>query len=80
MEVGVKCLESSFGGLGGCPFTKVASGNVCTEDLVHFFQSIGQRKDIDLNQLIEIAKEVSELFGRELPGLVYKVGPRPLLD
>ncbi|MBF8295672.1 MAG: Pyruvate carboxyltransferase protein [Bacteroidetes bacterium] len=75
MEIGVKCFESSFAGLGGCPFTKVAAGNVCTEDFVHFLQRIGERNDVDLERLISLAREVSTFFGREMPGLVHKTGP-----
>ena len=75
MEMGVKCFESSFAGLGGCPFTKVAAGNVCTEDFVHFLQLIGKRNDVGLERLIFLAREVSTFFGREMPGLVHKTGP-----
>ncbi len=73
-QAGVKYFESSFGGLGGCPFTKVPAGNVSTEDLVHSFQRMGVRKDIDLEKLIDIAKDVSSFFGRELPGYIIKSG------
>jgi hydroxymethylglutaryl-CoA lyase len=75
MECGVKYFESSFAGLGGCPFTKVAAGNVCTEDFVHFLHRVGSRRDVHLDKLIAIARDVSAYFGRELPGLVYKSGP-----
>ena len=75
MEIGVRCFESSFAGLGGCPFTKVAAGNVCTEDFVHFLQRTGERSDVDLDRLISLAREVSTFFGREMPGLVHKTGP-----
>jgi hydroxymethylglutaryl-CoA lyase len=75
MQLGVRSLESAFGGLGGCPFTKQPSGNVCTEDLVHYLHRIGQRKDVDLAALIALAKDVSRFFGRDLPGHVYKSGP-----
>jgi hydroxymethylglutaryl-CoA lyase len=73
----VKYFESSVAGLGGCPFTKVASGNICTEDFVHYLQRAGQRTDIKLDVLITIARNISEFFQRELPGLVYKTGPIP---
>jgi len=73
-KVGVKYFEASFGGLGGCPFTKVPAGNVSTEDLVHSFQRMGVREDINLEKLIEIAKDVSSFFGRELPGYIIKSG------
>lgn len=74
MEAGVTLFESSFAGLGGCPFTKVAAGNVCTEDLVHFLNRIGERQEIDLEKLIAIAKDVSDFFGRALPGHLHKTG------
>jgi hydroxymethylglutaryl-CoA lyase len=75
MDCGVRNFESSFAGLGGCPFTKVAAGNVCTEDLVHFVQRLGLRHDINLDGLIALANSVAHYFNREMPGLVYKTGP-----
>ncbi len=75
MEAGATAIETSFGGLGGCPFTKVAAGNVATEDLVHGLQRTGQRMDIDLPVLIGLTKEVAAHFNRQLPGCVYKTGP-----
>jgi hydroxymethylglutaryl-CoA lyase len=77
MRSGVVSFESSFAGLGGCPFTKVAAGNVATEDLVHGWQRSGRRLDVKLDVLIEVARSVSAFFGRELPGRVHKTGPIP---
>lgn len=74
LQAGVTCFESAFAGLGGCPFTSIAGGNVCTEDLVGLFQEIGLRRDVDLERLIAIARDVAAFFGREMPGSVYKVG------
>ncbi len=74
MDAGAASIETSFGGLGGCPFTQVASGNVATEDLVHGLQRNGQRTEIHLGVLLGVAREVSSFFGRELPGCVYKTG------
>lgn len=72
---GARCVETAFGGLGGCPFTKVAAGNVATEDLVHGLQRVDHCPDIDLQTVIAVAREVAGHFGRELPGCVYKTGP-----
>lgn len=72
---GVKYIETAFGGLGGCPFTKLPSGNVCTEDLVHMLQTMGMSKNIDLLELIEISKSVSQYFQKDMPGMLYKSGP-----
>ena len=73
-KTGVKYFESSFAGLGGCPFTAVAAGNIATEDLVHLFQQMSLRNDIKLENLIAISKEAAEYFKRELPGTIYKTG------
>jgi len=77
MRSGVVSFDSSFAGLGGCPFTKVAAGNVATEDLVHGWQRSGRRLDVKLDILIEVARSLSAFFGREMPGRVHKTGPIP---
>lgn len=72
MRVGVRTVETSFAGLGGCPFTKVAAGNVATEDFVNALQLQGLRKDVNLDRLIGVAWDIAEFFEREMPGCVYK--------
>jgi hydroxymethylglutaryl-CoA lyase len=74
LRAGATSFETSFAGLGGCPFTKVAAGNVATEDFVHSLQIQGMREDIDLESLIGVGRDLAEFFGRELPGRVYKTG------
>ena len=74
LRAGVTSFETSFAGLGGCPFTKVAAGNVATEDFVNALQLQGLRKDVDLDCLIGVAGDVAEYFDREMPGCVYKTG------
>jgi hydroxymethylglutaryl-CoA lyase len=74
MRAGVKYFESSVAGLGGCPFTRIAGGNVCTEDLIHMIQRMDYRHDIKLENLIELANDVSKFFDREMPGTIYKTG------
>jgi hydroxymethylglutaryl-CoA lyase len=71
---GVTYFESAFGGLGGCPFTRLPAGNVCTEDLVHSIQRTGFRTDIRLDVLLDVARQVSAYFDRELPGFILKSG------
>jgi hydroxymethylglutaryl-CoA lyase len=75
MAEGVATFETSFAGLGGCPFTKVAAGNVATEDLVHGLRRAGQRQDVNLDALVAIARDVAAFFARDLPGRVYRTGP-----
>jgi hydroxymethylglutaryl-CoA lyase len=75
LDAGVTSFETSFSGLGGCPFTKVAAGNVATEDLVHGLQRQKIRRDIELSVLLEVARDIAAFFGREMQGRVYKTGP-----
>ena len=75
LDAGVGCFETSFAGLGGCPFTKVAAGNVATEDFVHALRRVGKRTDVDLDTLVAVAREVAAHLGREMPGRVHKTGP-----
>ena len=56
-------------------FTKIAGGNVCTEDLVHMFQHMGVRTDIHLDGIVAVAREVAAYFHRDMPGMIYKTGP-----
>jgi hydroxymethylglutaryl-CoA lyase len=74
LKTGVSYFESAFGGLGGCPFTKMPSGNVSTEDLIHSLQRMGFRRDIQLANLLDVSRKVGAFFGRDLPGLVMKAG------
>jgi hydroxymethylglutaryl-CoA lyase len=74
MAVGVTHFDASIGGLGGCPFAPGASGNVCTEDLVHCLHAMGVDTGIDLDALIATARRVQAIVGRTLPGQVVKAG------
>jgi hydroxymethylglutaryl-CoA lyase len=74
MDLGVTHFDASIGGLGGCPFAPGASGNVCTEDLVHCLEAMGVETGIDLDALIETSRRVQEIVGRTLPGQIAKAG------
>lgn len=74
MELGVTHFDASIGGLGGCPFAPGASGNVCTEDLIHCLHAMGVETGVDLDALIETSKRVEEIIGRALPGQIIKAG------
>jgi hydroxymethylglutaryl-CoA lyase len=75
MRAGVRSFESSVAGLGGCPFTKIAGGNVSTEDLVHMLHRMGLRTDVSLEPLIGVARQIADFFAREMPGTIYRTGP-----
>lgn len=73
IQNGVKYVETAFGGLGGCPFTKQPAGNVCTEDFVYMLQKMGLRTEIDLDKIISVTKYACGFFMKDLPGYVYKI-------
>jgi len=75
LECGVTNLDASTGGLGGCPFAPGASGNVCTEDLVHCLHAMGVATGIDLDRLVAVSRRVEQIIGRPLPGQIIKAGP-----
>jgi hydroxymethylglutaryl-CoA lyase len=77
---GVTTLDSSVGGVGGCPFAPNATGNVATEDLVYMLSRAGFATGIDLNKLISTANWLQEQRGRTVPSMVSKAGgfPKPI--
>jgi hydroxymethylglutaryl-CoA lyase len=75
MECGVTNFDASIGGLGGCPFAPGASGNVCTEDLVHCLHAMRVTTGIDLDRLLAASRRVQDVVGRALPGQIVKAGP-----
>ena len=74
LNAGIDRFDASLGGLGGCPYAPGASGNICTEDLVHMFERMGLETGVDLNKLLQCAASLPELVGHEVPGAVLKAG------
>ena len=72
VEAGAAVLDASVGGLGGCPFAPKATGNVATEDVLYLLDREGVETGVDLDAVIGVARWMSELLGRELPGRVYR--------
>jgi hydroxymethylglutaryl-CoA lyase len=81
-EAGVRHFDSSFGGVGGHPakleYGGGFTGNVCSEDLVGLFESMGIATGIDLDRLLETAELCERALGRELHGRVTRSGLNPL--
>lgn len=76
IDAGVRRFDASIGGLGGCPFSPGATGNVCTEDLVHLIEALGFSTGIDLDALIGVAQQVEARLGTTLPSRMLRAGPR----
>lgn len=67
LQCGISTFDSSFGGLGGCPFAPGASGNIATEDLVYMFHGMGVKTGISLNKLVDCSRYAQKLLERKLP-------------
>jgi len=74
LNAGVVRFEGCLGGLGCCPFAPGATGNVCTEDVVHMLECMGYDTGVDLDRLLEASRRLREIVGHELPGQVVKAG------
>ncbi|MEY3814780.1 MAG: hypothetical protein RJA18_1245 [Pseudomonadota bacterium] len=74
VEVGINRFDSSLGGLGGCPYAPGATGNVCTEELVHMFDLMGYNTNINLDLLLECSAQLRDLVGRALPSQLLLAG------
>lgn len=74
LEAGVSSFDASLGGIGGCPYAPGATGNICTEDLVHMLLSCGIDTGVDLDRLLAIARDLPDIVGHEVPGQVIRAG------
>jgi len=75
LQAGIDRFDASLGGLGGCPFAPGASGNVCSEDLVHMFEAMGCETGVDLDALLGWARRMPRIVEHDVPGQVMKAGP-----
>lgn len=74
LDAGARRFDASLGGLGGCPFAPGATGNICTEDLVHMLHEMGVETGVDLPALIELSGVLPDLLGHDTPGQIVKAG------
>ncbi len=77
LEAGVRVLDASAGGIGGCPFAPRATGNVPSEDLVHMLHRMGFETGIDLDRLIGTGAWIGERLGHAVPAMLGRAGAFP---
>jgi isopropylmalate/homocitrate/citramalate synthase len=77
VEAGVRALDASCGGIGGCPFAPAATGNIPTEDLVYMLQRMGVDTGVDLPALLETSRWLQEVLAHPVPGMLVKAGLFP---
>jgi hydroxymethylglutaryl-CoA lyase len=77
VEAGVRVLDASCGGIGGCPFAPAATGNVPTEDLIYMLHRMGHDTGVELPALLETSRWLQQTLGHAVPGMVVKAGLFP---
>jgi hydroxymethylglutaryl-CoA lyase len=74
IDAGTNSFDASLGGIGGCPFAPGATGNICTEDMVHMLASCGIDTGVDLDRLLAVARDLPGIVGHDVPGQVIRAG------
>ncbi|MEP4052036.1 MAG: hydroxymethylglutaryl-CoA lyase [Litorimonas sp.] len=77
IAAGAQTIDSSIGGIGGCPFAPNATGNVATEDVVYLLNRSGIENGLDLDALIETAKWMEGVLGKKVPSMLAAAGGFP---
>ena len=76
IDAGADRFDASLGGLGGCPYAPGASGNVCSEEIVHALALMGYDTGVDLARLVAAAQQLPAFIGHDIPSQIAKAGPR----
>ncbi|WP_157967642.1 hydroxymethylglutaryl-CoA lyase [Cohaesibacter intestini] len=80
LQAGVRIFDAAMGGLGGCPFVPMATGNVATEDVAYACEEMGLKTGINWQALRGPVAEAEALFERALPGRMSHMPPPPWLQ
>jgi hydroxymethylglutaryl-CoA lyase len=76
IDAGADRFDASLGGIGGCPYAPGATGNVCSEEIVHALDLMGYDTGVDLALLIAASKTLPGLIGHDTPSQIVKAGRR----
>lgn len=77
LDVGVRHFDTAFGGMGGCPYIRGASGNIATEDLVAMAHQMGFETGIDARQVATLSRQMEEFYDHPFPGKMHRVLSTP---
>lgn len=75
IKAGVTTFDTALGGLGGCPFAPGATGNVCTEDVVHMLHSMGMETNVNFEKIIEASFVLEKVIEHPNESYILKAGP-----
>ena len=73
MQIGIAHFDTAFGGTGGCPFIKGASGNISTEDLAFMSGQMGIETGVDIDKIAVISRSLEEFFSKQFSGKMHRV-------
>lgn len=74
MEAGMTQFDSSFGGLGGCPFVPGAAGNISTEDVLNMCDEMDIQTGVDILKVMELSRKMKELLGHDMESYILRAG------
>ena len=74
MEAGMTQFDSSFGGLGGCPFVPGAAGNISSEDVIHMCDEMGVETGVDVVKVMALSRRLRDLLDHNLESYVLRAG------
>jgi hydroxymethylglutaryl-CoA lyase len=76
LAVGITHFDTAFGGMGGCPFIKGATGNIATEDFVCMLSRMGIATGIDVDRIAAVSRELEAFFEKSFSGKMHRLLPR----
>ena len=76
IDAGADRFDASLGGIGGCPYAPGATGNVCSEEIVHALALMGYDTGIDQDLLLHASRCLPALIGHDIPSQIVKAGRR----
>ncbi len=77
VQAGVRALDASCGGIGGCPFAPAATGNIPTEDLIYMLHRMGLDTGVQLPALLDTSRWLQQTLEHAVPGMLVKAGIFP---
>lgn len=80
IDSGVRYLDASIGGIGGCPFAPAATGNIPTDDLLYMLDRSGLESGVSLDKIIDVSRWLEQELGRSVPAMLPKAGMFPTGD
>ncbi len=73
LQIGIDHFDAAFGGSGGCPFIRGASGNIATEDLVLMLQQMGVTTGIDIDRVAAVSRSLEAFFNKRFAGKLHRL-------